>query len=180
MSSSLIIKIKRKGECAEKAISLIYLTTSPTRELLGEVSIPQPNLNHVFSKKEWYPDAVIDTEYGCYSILSMDSLDEIINFYQRKIDSFNASIAREEEKINRLLKISTSSAEAVNAVIEQIDDAQNYINSLKGVDDDECYEESLVYYEDLRNQFISVRSIYNLNYDYCDKKTEFELVICAC
>lgn len=178
MSSSLVIKIKRKGESAEKAISLIYLTTTPTRELLREVNFPQPNLNHVFSQAEWYPDAVIDAEYGCYSILSMDSLDEIINFYQTRMDSFKASIAREEEKINRLLKISTSSADAVNAVIEQIDDAQNYINSLKGEDDDD-YSESLNYYEDLRNQFISVRSIYNMNCDY-NEKTEFELVICAC
>lgn len=179
MSSSLFIKIKRKGECADKSLTVISLSTTPTRELLREVSIPQPNLNHVFSQNEWYPDAVLDAEYGCYSILSMDSLNEIIDYYQSKIDSLNKSIAREEEKINRLLKISTSSAEAVNAVIEQIDEAQNYINSLKGVDDDEYYGESLAYYEDLRNQFQYVRSIYNDNCDY-NKKTEFELVICAC
>ena len=177
MSSSLIIKIKKKGQCAEEALTLVDLSTTPTRELLREVSIPQPNLNHVFSKSEWYPDAVIDAEYGCYSILSMDSLDEIISFYQSKVDSFKEAIAREEEKINRLLKIPTSSAEAVNAVIEQIDDTQNYINSLKGVDDDE-YCESLAYYEDLRNQFQYVRSIYRDNCDY-NKEAEFELVICA-
>ena len=179
MSASLIIKIKRKGECAEKAVSLIYLSTTPTRELLREVSIPQPNLNHVFSKDEWSPDAVLDAEYGCYSILSMDSLDEIISFYQSKIDSLNDLIAKEEERINRLLKIPTSSAEAIKAVIEELDESQNYINSLKGIDDSD-YGDSLAYYEDLRNQFQSVRSIYCLNYDYCDKKTEFELVICAC
>ena len=179
MSSSLIVKLKRKGESAEKAISLIYLTTTPTRELLREVNFPQPNLNHVFSKEEWNPDATIDAEYGCYSILSLDNLNEIINFYQSKIDSINAAIAGEEEKINKLLKISTSSAEAVYAVIEQFDESQNYINSLKGIDDND-YGESLAYYEDLRNQFISARSVYYLNYDYCGKKTEFELVICAC
>lgn len=179
MSASLIIKLKRKGECAEKAISLVYLTTTPTRELLREVSIPQPNLNHLFSKEEWNPDAVIDAEYGCYSILSTDSLDEIISFYQSKIDSIKASIAREEEKINRLLKIPTSTAEAVNAVIEQIDESQNYINSLKGIDDSD-YGESLAYYEDLKNQFQYVSSVYSLNYDYYHKNTEFELVICAC
>lgn len=178
MSASLIVKIKRKGESAENAITLVCLSTTPTRELLREVYFPQPNLNHVFSEEEGYPDAVLDAEYGCYSILSTDSLNEIINFYQRKMDSFEASIAREEEKINRLLKISTSSAEAVNAIIEQIDEAQNYINSLKGEDDD-AYCESLAYYGDLRNQFISVRSIYNENCSY-NKKAEFELVICAC
>ena len=177
MSSSLIIKIKKKGQCAEEALTLVELSTTPTRELLREVHFPQPNLNHVFSKAECYSDEVIDAEYGYYSILSMDSLNEIINFYQSKIDSFKNAIAREEEKINKLLKIPTSSAEAVNAVIEQIDESQNYINSLKGIDDDD-YWESLTYYEDLRNQFVSVRSIYRDNCDY-NEKTEFELVIFA-
>ena len=177
MSSSLIIKIKKKGQCAKEALTLIELSTTPTRELLREVHFPQPNLNKGFEKSEYWPETEVDAEYGYYSILSMDSLNEIINFYQSKVDSFNASIAREEEKINRLLKIPTSSAEAVNAVIEQIDEAQSYINSLKGVDDND-YWESLAYYEDLRNQFISVRSIYNLSCDY-NEKTEFELVIFA-
>ena len=174
MSSSLIIKIKKKGQCAQEAPSLIELSTTPTRELLREVHFPQPNLNKGFEKSEYWPETEVDAEYGYYSPLSIDTLNEIINFYQIKIKSIKERIKDLEENINTFLKVSVSSQELLESLLEKIDSLKAEIRDLKGNEEDESYFDSLLYYQDFYNRFQVIKSIYDDN-----KFDNFELVIFA-
>lgn len=174
MSSSLIIKIKKKGQCANEAPTLIELSTTPTRELLREVHFPQPNLNKGFEKSEYWPETEVDAEYGYYSPLSIDSLDEIINFYKKTINDIKDRINILEENINTFLKIPVSSQELLDSLLEKIEDTKSEIKALRGGEDDETYDDSILYYEDLLNHFQTIKYIY-----YDNKDDEFELVIFA-
>jgi Fe-S cluster assembly scaffold protein SufB len=175
MSSEIHVKLKRKGQSYEDAITLMYLSTTAIRELAQEVSFvfaggQNPFEEKINTQEPSEEQLEHEKEYGAYTVLTKEKLDEIISFYDRTIVDVSSRINKQEEEIEKLEKMLplSSNTEVFDRIREEMNDSYYLFNELT---------ESLEEYQNIRNKWIfSVFEVFENNKAYSSIYEDFELV----
>lgn len=160
MSSSLEVILKRKDEDYKKGITLVYLYTTPARELANECNIIYGNGDNVLSTKEGV----------CFHPLSSDLLEEILGYYETLIAAYEKEIVLTKEEIKIL-----------NEVLYKVNNLEIYQHIKEEIEqkeyEQEENEELLSDYRHQRNLwFYCVKYVYTENTNFSTGESEFELV----
>lgn len=176
MSSEINVKLKRKGQSHKDSITLLWLSTTPTRDLCEQVSLIYCGGRSVFEnefeagvKKE-----VSDTdseEYGLYTILTTEKLNEILKFYDDKIDIFSSALKNTKERLVKLEQylMNAKTAEVYTSISDDMSVQIQDINEIT-----EFIEE----YKYLKNYWtFAVQNVFENNSPYSVNETnEYELI----
>lgn len=173
MSSEINVKLKKKGQSCDDAITLLWLSTTPTRDLCEQVSLVYCGGRSAFesefeagTKKE---ESDIKSEYDSYTVLTTDKLNEILTFYDNKITIFSDAYKTTKEKLTEL-KQYLMNAKTAEVYIAISDDILEHIQQLDELN--EFIEE----YKYLKNYWtFAVQTVFENN-NYSISKDEFELV----
>ena len=175
MSSSLIIKLRKKTEKVDDAPAILILTTTPTRELYNEIDFVYDGGRSMFMTEEQEKELESSEhykEYGDYTVLTLNKLNEIISFYDDKIKQFNDYIKKEYDQ-----KCMIQEAFHNNGKIELLNEITERENSIASL------QEELDEYKELRNKweysvkqvFIEANNLFDLD-NLDGSKLKYELI----
>lgn len=175
MSSQIEIKLKHKGQPYEDAITLMWLSTTPTRELSREVSLVYNGGKGLFEEQinhEGISDEQLakEKEYGNYTVLSLEKLDEIIHFYEHTIEGLIKELEGRKNQIKALNEMmpKVASVEVYEKMKEDIEELDNHIEGINDMIDE---------YEHIKNKWeYSVKNVFEDNKDYSSVFSEYELI----
>lgn len=175
MSSQIEIKLKHKGQPHEDAITLMWLSTTPTRELSREVSLVYSGGKGLFEEQvnhEGISDEQLakEKEYGNYTVLSLEKLDEIIHFYEHTIEGLIKELEGRKNQIKVLNEMmpKVASVEVYEKMKEDIEELDNHIEGINDMIDE---------YEHIKNKWeYSVKNVFEDNKDYSSVFSEYELI----
>lgn len=173
MSSSIEIRLKRKQESYKDALPLLWMTTTPTRELTSEVDLVYAGgYNYLLEGDDAKTKhkEVIESEYGYYTLLTNEKLEEIITFYTSEINYINEQIKYYKGTIQQFqeLLVKATTVEIYERIQEDIHSHISTLSHLK---------EDLEEYQHYKNLWLySVQKIYELVTEIPKNKDKFELI----
>ena len=175
MSSQIKIKLKHKGQSHEDAITLMWLSTTPTRELSREVSLVYNGGKGLFEEQVNHEDIsdeqlAKEKEYGNYVALSSEKLDEIIHFYEHTIEGLIKELEDRKNQIKMLNEMMPKviSVDIYHKMREDIEELDNHIEGIN---------EMINEYEHIKNKWeYSVQDVFEDNKDYSSPFSEYELI----
>lgn len=162
MSSQFTVKLKRKGTSVNGAPTLMWLCTTPARELTSNVGSiiwgdGKDSAESIKDLTEYDEVCSMDSEIDSFSairwhVLDKETMSDILSWYRARVDLYKADMKDTEDYIkecreNALAAKSTEVAQMfldkVSALKEDIVDIQDSINE----------------YQDLLDKFIFVKNI---------------------
>lgn len=167
MSSELNVKLKRKGQKHNDAVTLLWMSTTPTRELCAEVDLLY---NGGISLFDNHDITISDDEYDLYTVLTSDKLEEIILFYNNKINNLLKSLKQIEDKNIKLenLLMNARTSEVYSTISKEI-----LTNTQTKIELQELIEDYTYY----KNYWIfAVQNVFENNKLYLDNDIQYELV----
>lgn len=173
MSSEIRVRLKAKGQSYNNAITLLCLTTTPTRELAQAVDLVYDGGKSTLAyelEEQTEEEIAHEKEYGIYTVLTKEKLDEILAYYDKEIAQLskqltdtNLRIEKIEKSIPQALSVDVYNAmiETVNGLVEVAEDLKKYIEE----------------YQYLKNEWqFSVQAVFEANSACSSIFEEFELI----
>lgn len=165
MINNLTVRLKKRGENIDNSPILLRLSGPTVDKLVQEIDL-------VFCNDFKRREKLLDAEYGYYTKLTPQTLQKIIDYYNKEIQSLlitQAEYINNQDKIMQTHFTSVESMQNEDFYKKAIKECQSEINVLM------CLKNKWVY--QVRNVYLESNSMTDF-YSVEEKYAKFELVYC--